>query len=77
MQHVKISKSQFKARALEYFRQIESTGEAVLLTDHGKPVLEIRPYREKGQSPLDLLRGSVLSYSGATEPVDVEWEAKS
>ena len=75
MQHVKISKSQFKARALEYFRQVESTGEPIVVTDHGIPVLEVRPYRGKDQSPLLILRGSVLRYSDPTAPVAVEWEA--
>lgn len=32
-----VSKSQFKDKALELFRQIESSGKAVVVTDHGKP----------------------------------------
>jgi PHD/YefM family antitoxin component YafN of YafNO toxin-antitoxin module len=35
-----VSKSEFKAKALEYFRQIEGSGESVIVTDHGKPALE-------------------------------------
>jgi len=30
-----VSKSTFKARALEYFRQVEETGEEFTITDHG------------------------------------------
>ena len=71
-----VSKSQFKAKALEYFRQIESSGQSVTITDHGEPKLEIRPYRAPDHSPLTLLRGSVLRYERATEPVsDDDWEA--
>jgi PHD/YefM family antitoxin component YafN of YafNO toxin-antitoxin module len=40
-----ISKSQFKAKALEFFRMIESSGETLVVTDHGEPKLEVRPYR--------------------------------
>jgi antitoxin (DNA-binding transcriptional repressor) of toxin-antitoxin stability system len=71
-----VSKSEFKAKALEYFRQIEGSGESVIVTDHGKPALEVRPYRGKDRHPLDILRGSVVSYENPTEPVaDSDWEA--
>lgn len=71
-----ISKSEFKAKALEYFRQVESTGESVIVTDHGKPALEVRPYRRPGRHPLDILHGSVVQYENPTEPIAVnDWEA--
>ena len=34
-----VSKSQFKPHSLEYFRKIEQTGEELVITDHGRPVL--------------------------------------
>ena len=40
----RVSKSQFKAPALEFFRQVETTGESLIVTDRGQPKLEIRPY---------------------------------
>jgi len=71
-----VSKSEFKAKALEYFRQIEATGETLIVTDHGKPALEVRPYRIAERRPLDVLRSSVLRYENPTEPVgDNDWEA--
>lgn len=71
-----ISKSEFKSKALEYFRQIEASGEAVIVTDHGKPALEVRPYRGKERTPLDILRGSVVRYESPTDPVgENDWEA--
>lgn len=71
-----VSKSQFKARALEYFRHVEATGEALVITDRGKPVLELSPYprRDPGEI-LESLRGTVLRYDDPTDPVAVEWEA--
>ncbi|MEW6221568.1 MAG: type II toxin-antitoxin system Phd/YefM family antitoxin [Thermodesulfobacteriota bacterium] len=39
-----VSKSQFKPRSLEYFRRIEETGEELVITDHGRPVLKVVPY---------------------------------
>lgn len=38
-----VSKGKLKARMLEYFREIERTGEPLVVTDRGKEVLEIRP----------------------------------
>ncbi len=71
----RISKTQFKAKALEFFRQVETSGESFVITDHGKPALEIRPYRNVDRDPLDILQGSVIRYDDPTAPVDVEWEA--
>lgn len=72
----KISKSQFKAKALELFREIESTGESLVVTDHGRPALEVRLYRSKERAPLEVLRNSVITYINPTEPVgDDMWEA--
>ncbi len=70
-----VSKSEFKAKALEFFRQVEASGESVVVTDHGKPALEVRPYRNTDRNPLDILRGSVVRYEDPTAPVDVEWES--
>lgn len=59
----KFSKTQFKARALELFREVEATGTPLILTDRGAPVLEIRPYRPRLGDPLEALRGSVRFFA--------------
>lgn len=71
-----ISKSKFKARALEYFRQVERTGGEIVITDHGRPVVKILPYSQDSAEALKALRGSVLRYDDPCEPVGLEdWEA--
>lgn len=71
-----VSKSKFKAKALEIFRTIEQSGEPVIITDRGKPTLEVRPYIAKNQRPLDLLRDTVIDFQQATDPVGEEdWDA--
>jgi len=75
MQGNQVSKTEFKAKALEYFRQVEASGESVVVTDHGKPTVEVRPFRDAERTPLTILAGSVLRYEDPTEPLDVEWEA--
>ncbi len=73
---IEVSKSQFKAKALEYFRQVEASGESVVVTDHGKPTLEVRPYKPLKRNPLEILRGTVRRYDDPLAPVDDEsWEA--
>lgn len=73
MEH--ITKSQFKARALEYFRLVETSGETVVVTDRGQPTVEIRRFRADGRSPLEVLKGSVMAFESPTEPVaDDTWE---
>ncbi|MGF7134071.1 antitoxin (DNA-binding transcriptional repressor) of toxin-antitoxin stability system [Paraburkholderia sp. EB58] len=76
MEGKQVSKSQFKAKALEFFRQIEASRESVIVTDHGKPALEVRPYRGAERNPLDVLRGSVVRYDNPTDSVaEDDWEA--
>ncbi|MBI4639272.1 MAG: type II toxin-antitoxin system Phd/YefM family antitoxin [Candidatus Tectomicrobia bacterium] len=71
-----ISKSQFKPQALEYFRKVQDTGEELIITDHGHPVLKIVPYVESPSDALKILRNSVVKYENPTEPVGTEdWEA--
>lgn len=70
-----VTKSQFKAKALELLRKIERTGKPVVVTDHGKPAIEVRPYRARGRDPLVRLKGSVLSFRAPTQPVaEEDWE---
>lgn len=69
-----VSKSQFKPRAFEYFREVERTGKELIVTDRGRPVLKIVPYAEDPEALLKPLRGSVLKYEDPTEPVGVrDW----
>ena len=75
---VQVSKSQFKAQALELFRQVESSGQSVVITDRGCPKLEVRPYKPLARQPLDVLRGSVLRYDNPTAPIaEDDWEVLS
>ena len=71
-----VSKSIFKAHALEYLREVER-GVTLVITDRGKPVVRLSPYSNlEDEEILRRLRGSVLHYEGPTEPVtEADWEA--
>ncbi len=72
-----ISKSQFKAHALELLRVVEQQKKPLIITHGGKPVVKVIPYKEESKSEdiLKSLRGSVLRYDNPTEPVGLEdWD---
>ena len=76
MKEQAVSKSAFKARALEYFREVERTGRAVVISDRGKPVLKVTRYVARADKSLDTLRGSLRRYDQPDAPVDLDaWEA--
>lgn len=71
-----IAKNVVKAKLLEYFRFVESSGEEIIVTDNGKPSVRICPIK-RGESVEELFReyrgkieikGDVLASSGD------EWE---
>lgn len=72
-----ISKSKFRARAFELFREVEKTGRQLVITDRGKLVLKLVPYRQREPGEwLQSLRGSVVRFDDPTAPVgEKDWEA--
>lgn len=52
-------------------------GKELVITDHGKPVLNIVPYRYAPAEAFRALRGSVVRYADPLEPVGLEedWES--
>lgn len=67
-----IPKSAFKPKTFAYFRRVEA-GETLVITDHGKPVAKIVPYR--GEEAMGALQGILASYRHPTEPVaQGDWE---
>ncbi len=76
MTMVTVSKSRFKAHALELFREVERTGQPLVITDRGKPVLKLVPYEQEPSALLASFRGCVTRYEDPTAPVgEDDWEA--
>ena len=70
-----ISKSRFKPHALKYFREVQETGQELIITDRSKPVLKITPYTEEPEQVLKELRNTVLFYEDPLEPVgEDDWD---
>ncbi len=70
----KVSKSQFKPHALEYFRKIQETGQELIITDRGKPVLKISAYVKNATLLLKSLRKTVVRFDDPLEPTGEKWE---
>ena len=50
-----VSKGKLKSKMLEYFREVERTGEPLIVTDHGREVLEVRPLVPQMNSKAEIL----------------------
>jgi antitoxin (DNA-binding transcriptional repressor) of toxin-antitoxin stability system len=72
-----ISKSRLKAGMLGIFRDIERSGEALVVTDHGQPVLKIVPLKPR-KARIDQVfaghRGKVIYRGDIMEPLTDEWD---
>ena len=71
-----ISKSKLKATMLQVFREIEASGETLVVTDHGKPVLKVEPIVRKKSifEVFELYQDSWSLPDSILEPVWDEWE---
>lgn len=52
-----IKASEFKARCLRLMDEVSETGETLIVTKNGKPVVEVRPAVPKRRSLLGLHKG--------------------
>ena len=71
-----VSKGALKARMLEYFREVEASGEELIVTSHGQPVLKVTPYRQErtvDQVFADV-RSRIRYHGDLLEPTTAEWE---
>jgi len=74
-QMLTISKSKLKTHMLQIFRQIEQTGEEVIVTDNNRPVLRIQPI--KPRRTVDEFfapyRGQIVFHEDPDTPTIDEW----
>ena len=71
-----ISKSKLRAKMLEIFRQLEASGEELIVTDNGKPVLKIIPYKKEASVAeiFGNIQGKVSYFEDINTPSLSEWE---
>lgn len=70
-----VSKSVLKGKMLEYFRRVEETGEELIVTDNGRPVVKVVPIRKR-RTAAELfgdVRGRVVYREDILAPTTDEW----
>jgi prevent-host-death family protein len=72
---IKVSKSELKAKMLEYFRMVEETGEELIVTSHNIPVIKVTALgtRERCEDIFADIRGKVHIDDSIVEPETEEW----
>jgi prevent-host-death family protein len=71
--HVKAS--EFKAKCLALMDEVARTGDKLVITKNGKPLVELVAHRPKKRSPFGIWQDSVKITGDIISPIDVEWEA--
>ncbi len=71
-----IFKSKLNANMLRIFREIEASGEALIVTDRGRAVLRIQPIVEKMpiEEVFSDVSGGVVLFEDTNAPTLDEWE---
>ena len=71
-----ISKSKLKAKMLAIFRELEASGNELIVTDHGRPALKIVPIKQEN-TIAELfagLQGNVSYAEDINRPTQAEWK---
>ncbi len=66
-----IPAGQFKARCLALLDQVQQTGESIIVTKRGRPVVTVNPLKPKRYKPL---RGSGMILGDIMAPPWGKWE---
>ena len=70
-----IKASEFKATCLKLMDDVADSGEEIIITKNGRPVLRLVPYHSKPQTLFGIDRGRIEIVGDIIEPRAVEWEA--
>jgi prevent-host-death family protein len=65
-----IKTSDFKAKCLMLLKEVERTGQRVVITKHDKPIAELVPYRTQ-KNARGLLRDRLFITGDIISPIDV------
>lgn len=72
---VTVSKSKLKTHMLQIFRQIEQSGEEIIVTDNNRPVLRIQPISRKAsvEEVFSSYRDKLILHENPDTPTIDEW----
>jgi prevent-host-death family protein len=65
----------FKAHCLTVMKQVQATGEPVVVTKRGAPVVKIVPVETENNDLFGFMAGKVKIAGDIESPIPVDWEA--
>jgi prevent-host-death family protein len=66
----------FKARCLTVMRQVQSTGEPVVVTKRGTPMVKVVPLEQEKQDVFGFLAGKVEIVGDIESSIPVKWGSR-
>ena len=70
-----ISASAFKAKCLMLVDEVAASGQELVITKDGQPVMRLVPYLTRPETLFGIDQGRFEIVGDVGDPVDVEWEA--
>jgi len=71
-----VKTSDFEAKCLALIDEVAATGETIVLTKNGQPVVDLVPHVSiEKKSPFGIWKGDVEIIGDIVSPIDVEWDA--
>ena len=64
----------FKARCLTVMKEVQTTGEPVIVTKRGAPVVKVVPVESEKKDIFGFMTGKVKIVGDIESPIPVEWE---
>ncbi len=64
----------FKARCLGVMKKVQMTGEPVIVTKRGAPVVKVVPVESEKNDIFGFMAGKVKIVGDIESPIPVEWE---
>jgi len=72
-----VTKQELQAKMLHIFEEIEQSGESLIVTDSGRPLVVIRPLTHGGavDEIFADIRGKIVFHEDPNTPTSDDWEA--
>lgn len=64
----------FKARCLAVMKDVQATGEPVIVTRRGRPLVKLVPAEKETGGLLGCMAGKIKIVGDIESPIPVEWE---
>jgi prevent-host-death family protein len=68
--------TEFKAHCLKLLEEVRATRRPLVVTRHGKPVVEISPYVTKDAASVNPLKGSIIFQGDLISPLEGKWDSE-